>query len=131
MRFRGVLTRRLVTIDEFDAAVAIYEDLFDQPARLRFEYPEKSLRIAQVGQVLLIGGNEPSLDPFRETSMTFLVEDIEACSSHHPWSARTLPEAFNAYPVAVICWSVTQMVLLSNMSNTISRTRPMTRFHVA
>jgi hypothetical protein len=84
VRIRSVLARRLVPIDELDATVDAYERLFDQSARLRFEYPEKSLRIAQIGQLLIIGGNETSLEPFRETAMTFLVDDIEAYAAYLP-----------------------------------------------
>ncbi len=84
MRVRGVLVRRLIPIEHLDDAIQTYERLFDQKARLRFDYAEKNLRLAQVGQVLLIGGTDVSLEPFRATSMTFLVEDIEACRSFLP-----------------------------------------------
>ncbi len=75
MRVRSILARLLLPMNEIDIAVEAYEKLFAQKVRLRFDYPDKGLRLAQVGQLLLIGGDDASLKPFRETAMTFLVDD--------------------------------------------------------
>jgi predicted enzyme related to lactoylglutathione lyase len=98
VRIRSVLARRLVPIDQLDTAVYAYERLFDQPARLRFEYPEKSLRLAQVGQLLIIGGSDTSLEPFRDTAMTFLVDDIDAYATHLPSVGATIVRPIQHVP---------------------------------
>ncbi len=98
MHIRGVLTRQLVAIDELDVAIAMYETLFRQSVRLRFDYPERSLRIAQVGQVLLIGGSRDSLDPFRDTAMTFLVSDLTAYAAYLPTIGATIVRAIQQVP---------------------------------
>lgn len=78
MHVRNVLIRRLIGIDEIDAAIKTYETLLRQPPRLSFDYPEKQLRIVQIGQILLIGGSAAALEAFRATTMTFLVSDLSA-----------------------------------------------------
>lgn len=84
MHIRSVLARLLVPIADFDATVAVYQRLFGQAARLGFDYPDKGLRLAQVGQLLLIGGDDAALAPFRDTAMTLLVDDIAGFASYLP-----------------------------------------------
>ncbi len=78
MKVLNILIRRCVLIARFEETVSFYEHLISQKARLRFDYPEYDLKLAQVGSVLLIGGTEQSLAPFRATEATFLVNDITA-----------------------------------------------------
>lgn len=78
MKVLNILIRRCVLIARFEDTVSFYENLIAQKARLRFDYPEYDLKLAQVGSVLLIGGTEQSLAPFRATEATFLVNDITA-----------------------------------------------------
>ncbi|SEN43046.1 hypothetical protein SAMN05192583_2753 [Sphingomonas gellani] len=98
MHIRGVLTRRLVMVEDFDDAVALYETLFRQPVRTRFDYREKGLRVAQVGQVLLIGGSAASLEPFRATAMTFLVSDLSGYAAYLPTIGATIVRAIQKVP---------------------------------
>ncbi|STW55423.1 glyoxalase [Klebsiella pneumoniae] len=74
MKVLNILIRRCVPIAHFEETVSFYEHLISQKARLRFDYPEYDLKLAQVGSVLLIGGTEQSLAPFRATEATFLVK---------------------------------------------------------
>lgn len=67
MKVLNILIRRCVLIARFEETVSFYENLIAQKARLRFDYPEYDLKLAQVGSVLLIGGTEQSLAPFRAT----------------------------------------------------------------
>lgn len=78
MKVLNILIRRCVLIARFEDTVSFYENLIAQKARLRFDYPEYDLKLAQVGSVLLIGGTEQSLAPFRATEATFPVNDITA-----------------------------------------------------
>lgn len=98
MKIRSILARRLIPIEELDDTVETYERLFDQPARLRFDYLEKDLRIAQVGQLLIIGGNETSLEPFRATLMTFLVDDLDGYAAYLPSAGASIVQSIQRVP---------------------------------
>ncbi|KQT34608.1 glyoxalase [Sphingomonas sp. Leaf412] len=98
MRILNILARRCMALDGFDDAVAFYERLLEQPARLRFDYPEYRLKLAQVGSLLLIGGTPESLAPFTATDATFLVEDIEAWQRHLPTIGAVVVEAAKPVP---------------------------------
>ncbi|PLO03835.1 glyoxalase, partial [Klebsiella pneumoniae] len=54
MKVLNILIRRCVLIARFEDTVSFYENLIAQKARLRFDYPEYDLKLAQVGSVLLI-----------------------------------------------------------------------------
>lgn len=90
MKVLNILIRRCVPIAHFEETVSFYEHLISQKARLRFDYPEYDLKLAQVGSVLLIGGTEQSLAPFRATEATFLVNDITAWEKHLPSTGATI-----------------------------------------
>lgn len=85
-------------ITRFEETVSFYENLIAQTARLRFDYPEYDLKLAQVGSVLLIGGTEQSLAPFRATEATFLVNDITAWEKHLPSTGATIINPVKAVP---------------------------------
>ncbi|SYN52123.1 glyoxalase [Klebsiella pneumoniae] len=70
-------------------------------ARVAWQYyvnPEYDLKLAQVGSVLLIGGTEQSLAPFRATEATFLVNDITAWEKHLPSTGATIINPVKAVP---------------------------------
>lgn len=67
MKILNILTRRYLPLDELDSAVAFHESLIGQKARLRFDYPEYDLRLAQVASILFIAGTEASLKRFTAT----------------------------------------------------------------
>ena len=71
------MIRRLVAADRLEATVSFYEGLLDQPCELRFSYPEVGLTLASVGDVLIIAGDGSALAPFRRTSYTILVSDLD------------------------------------------------------
>ncbi|MDJ0278085.1 VOC family protein [Sphingomonas sp. 2R-10] len=98
MRICNILSRKCLPLDGFDAAVAFYEKLIGQDARRRFDYPEMQLKLAQVGNLLLIGGSKAALAPFVATEMTFLVEDIAAWQRHLPTIGATVVEPVKAVP---------------------------------
>ena len=96
MKVLNILIRRCVLIARFEDTVSFYENLIAQKARLRFDYPEYDLKLAQVGSVLLIGGTEQSLAPFRATEATFLVNDITAWEKHLPSTGVRHPDGMVA-----------------------------------
>ena len=98
MKIRSILARGLIPLEELDKTVGDYERLFDQPARLRFDYLEKDLRIAQVGQLLIIGGNETSLEPFRAILMTFLVDDLNGYAAYLPSAGASIIRSIQRVP---------------------------------
>ncbi|MDH2344014.1 MULTISPECIES: VOC family protein [unclassified Bradyrhizobium] len=98
MKILNILTRRCLPLEELDAAVSFYETLIGQKARLRFDYPEYDLRLAQVASILFIAGTEQSLRRFTATQMTFMVEDIEAFAAHLPTVGATILEAPKPVP---------------------------------
>lgn len=84
MKVLNILVRRCLPLDRFDEAVAFHETLIGQTARLRFDYPEYQLKLAQVASILFIAGTAESLAPFVATHATFFVEDIESFAAHLP-----------------------------------------------
>ncbi|MGH7869996.1 MAG: VOC family protein [Candidatus Dormibacteraceae bacterium] len=72
-----VMVRILMTPEQLETAITLYERLLRVPCDLRFEYPEMSLRLASIGNVLLIAGNETALESFRATAMTLLVASLD------------------------------------------------------
>ena len=102
MKVLNILVRRCVLITRFEETVSFYENLIAQKARLRFDYPEYDLKLAQVGSVLLIGGTEQSLAPFRATEATFLVNDITAWEKHLPSTGATIINPVKAVPTMQI-----------------------------
>jgi predicted enzyme related to lactoylglutathione lyase len=73
----NVLVRRYMPKSELDSALQFYEAVFGQPPRLRFHYERYDLEIAQIGAMLIVAGSEENLLPFRSTSATFMVEDLD------------------------------------------------------
>lgn len=98
MKILNILARRYLPLDELDEAVAFYEALIGETARLRFDYPEYELRLAQVASILFIAGTNESLKPFTATHLTFLVDDIEAYAEYLPTIGANVVEAPKAVP---------------------------------
>ncbi|HBR1555214.1 TPA: VOC family protein [Klebsiella quasipneumoniae subsp. quasipneumoniae] len=90
MKVLNILIRRCVLLSCYEETVSFYENLIAQKARLRFDYPEYDLKLAQVGSVLLIGGTDKSLASFRATETTFLVNDISAWEKYLPSTGATI-----------------------------------------
>lgn len=98
MKILNILARRYLPLDELDEAVAFYEALIGENARLRFDYPEYELRLAQVASILFIAGTNESLKPFTATHLTFLVDDIEAYAEYLPTIGANVVEAPKVVP---------------------------------
>jgi len=74
MQIKKVLNR--IYVKQIDQAIVFYEKLFGVKTSLRFDYKEKNLELATVGDILIIAGDEEALKLFKETKMTLLVDSI-------------------------------------------------------
>jgi len=98
MKILNILARRYLPLEALDDTVAFYEGLIGQAARLRFDYPEYDLRLAQVASILFIAGTAQSLKRFTATHLTVLVDDIDAFATHLPGVGATVLEAPKPVP---------------------------------
>ena len=98
MKVLNILVRRCLPLEALDAAVAFHERLIGQPARLRFDYPEYDLKLAQVASILFIAGTQKSLAPFTATHATFMVDDISAFETHLPTVGASIVETAKSVP---------------------------------
>jgi len=74
MLIKQVLTR--IYVHDINSAIEFYEGLFHEKCNLRFVYQEVNLELAQVGSVLILSGSEKSMESFRDTKITFLVDSV-------------------------------------------------------
>ncbi|PJI06829.1 MULTISPECIES: VOC family protein [Clostridium] len=74
MRIKKVLSRFYVY--DIDKAVEFYEKIFDEKCSMKFDYPEMNLKLASVGNVLIISGCDEALKQFKDTKATFLVDSV-------------------------------------------------------
>lgn len=63
-------------VNDIDGAIKFYEKMFDEKCSMKFDYVEKNLKLATIGNVLIIGGCDEALEEFRTTKATFLVDSI-------------------------------------------------------
>jgi predicted enzyme related to lactoylglutathione lyase len=98
MKVLNILVRRYLPLEDFEAAVAFYERLIGQKARLRFDYREHDLRLAQVASILFVAGSERSLAPFVATQATFMVDDLQAFARRLPTVGAELLKAPKPVP---------------------------------
>lgn len=75
MKILKTLSRLYVT--DLDSTLGFYEKLLSTPAAVRFEIPQIGLELAQIGDILLIGGSKEALKPFRSTQATLLVDSLD------------------------------------------------------
>lgn len=75
MKILKTLSRLYVT--DLTAALEFYEKLLNMSAAMRFQIPQISVELAQLGDILLIAGSEEALKPFRSTQATFLVDSLD------------------------------------------------------
>jgi predicted enzyme related to lactoylglutathione lyase len=90
MKIQQVLTRIYLSREELEASVAFYESLFRERSLVRFAYPEAGLELAQVGSLLLIAGEATTLEPFKATQATFLVDALSEWKDFLLQSGATL-----------------------------------------
>lgn len=74
MIVKQVLIR--IYVHDINTAIEFYEGLFHKKCSSRFRYREVNLELAQVENVLILCGSEKSLEPFRDTKATFLVDSV-------------------------------------------------------
>ncbi len=75
MKILKTLSRLYVT--DLPTALEFYEELLGTSAAMSFQIPQIGLELAQIGDILLIGGSEEALKPFRSTQATFLVDSLD------------------------------------------------------
>lgn len=75
MKIKKVLSRFYV--NDIDKAIEFYEKIFNEKCSMKFDYPEMNLKLASVGNVLIIAGCDEALKQFRDTNATFLVDSVD------------------------------------------------------
>ena len=74
MEIKQILCRCYV--NHMEKALEVYEKLMNEPCTSRFIYQEAGLEIARIRNLLIIGGSDEALQPFRDTQATFLVDSL-------------------------------------------------------
>lgn len=75
MEIKQILSR--IYVNDMDQAVPFYEELLHEKCTSRFLYPQMELEIARIRNILFVAGTDEALEPFRSTSMTFLVDSVQ------------------------------------------------------
>ncbi|MGP3945919.1 VOC family protein [Streptomyces sp. 6N106] len=65
---------------DLDAVLAALTTATDEPITSRFTMPN-GLELAAVGQVLVVAGDERTLEPYTETAATLIVDDLDECQA--------------------------------------------------
>ena len=65
-----------VYVDDMDSALNFYESLWGETSTLRFKHSRAELELGVVGNMLILAGSDPDLEPFRHTQATFKVDTI-------------------------------------------------------
>lgn len=71
------LIRVFVSPGKLEETIAYYENLQDVEHDAFFPFAEVGLYLAMVGSFLIIEGTDEQLSPFRETTGTVLVDDVQ------------------------------------------------------
>lgn len=74
MIIKQILTR--IYVNDMESAIDFYERLTSEKCANRFEYKQVGLEIARINNLLIIAGTDQTLEPFKRTSATFLVDSI-------------------------------------------------------
>lgn len=74
MKVKQILNRFYV--HNIEQSIEFYEKILDEKCNIRFKYEQANLELAQVGDILIIGGSNDALKPIRETQATFLVDSV-------------------------------------------------------
>lgn len=75
MTVKQILSR--IYVNDMDAAISFYEGLLGEKCQNRFKYPQASLEIARINNILIIAGTDEALKPFKDTNATFSVDSLE------------------------------------------------------
>jgi predicted enzyme related to lactoylglutathione lyase len=73
------ILRTLIRVytNDLENTIKYYEDLYNEICNLRFDYEKMNLKLAQVGNVLILSGSDQALEKFKDTRATFIVDSIE------------------------------------------------------
>lgn len=74
MEIKKILTR--LYVNDINTAIDFYRKLLNQDCDLSFKYTEMNLELAQIGNILILGGTNEALEPFEDTKATFLVDSV-------------------------------------------------------
>ncbi len=74
MKVKKILSR--IYVHDLDQAVEFYEKLLNTECTMKLDYKQVNLVLAQVGDILILGGTDEALKPFSDTKATFLVDSI-------------------------------------------------------
>lgn len=74
MKVKQILNRFYV--HDIEQAIEFYEKIINEKCSMRFHHPKADLDLAQIGSLLILGGCNEALAPFRETQATFLVDSV-------------------------------------------------------
>lgn len=96
MQVLHILVRHHLPLEAFEAAVAFYEQLLDQPARLRLEPMPGQLRIAQVASMLLIGAGSELRERIESIRAAYLVEDLPGWAQVLPTKGAVIVEPISS-----------------------------------
>jgi predicted enzyme related to lactoylglutathione lyase len=80
MKIKQVLTRFYT--QDMEGAIQFYETILNEKCSQKFHYEKMKLDLAQVGNLLILGGAEEALKPFRATQATFLVDSVREFKEH-------------------------------------------------
>ena len=64
--------------DNLDAALTSLHAVTGEPVAARFSMPN-GLELATIGRVLVVAGDEQTLEPYTATAGTLIVDDLEEC----------------------------------------------------
>lgn len=75
---RILRTYARVYTDSLDAVLTPLSTVTGEPVAARFAMPD-GLELATIGRILVIAGDERTLEPYKATAFTLIVDDLEEC----------------------------------------------------
>ncbi|MEU5629903.1 MULTISPECIES: hypothetical protein [Streptomyces] len=78
LNMRVLRTYARVYASDLDEVLAPLTAVTDEPVISRFTMPN-GLELAAIGQILVVAGDERTLEPFTATAATLIVDDLDEC----------------------------------------------------
>ncbi len=91
--------RHYVSPEQFDSAIAFYEQLQLQNCERRLSFPDVGVEVAVVGSFILLAGNEAALTPVRHVRAAFVVDSVDAFSVWLKTHGADVPTQVHETPV--------------------------------
>ncbi|GAA0644423.1 hypothetical protein GCM10009548_06660 [Streptomyces malaysiensis subsp. malaysiensis] len=82
---------------DLDAVLASLGTVTGEPVTTRFTMPN-GLELAAIGQVLVVAGDERTLEPYKATSATLIVDDLDECQARLDRAGAELVRGPQAVP---------------------------------